>query len=168
MNFSLIDENRKHFGIFEPFVEQTLGEISYAQYYFDGERIEGDVGTVEFDFLLENKLLLSLAPNGESVEASTGKLQIQEGFELCEGGYCEWKRESIDNGFIGRRLLAVDALVDQLSNSSPFTGSWLFHFESAFLVYHNCGDDAQILVNNLPPTHQTITTRTVRVAPSMA
>jgi hypothetical protein len=175
MNFNRVPEYRKHFGVFESYIGGTLQSLTFAQYHFNGEPSGNDIGSLELGFGASRFLLLSLSADGETVTASHDRLVIQPGFTLGEesgftsesGGRCDWLRTECDSGFIGQRLSRVDAQVDRINDSEPFTSGWVLRFDYGFFGYHNFGDDAHLLYNQEPPPCERVTTSTELVADSI-
>ena len=149
MNFTRVPDHRKHVGVFESCIGSTLQSLTFAQYHFNGEPSGNDIGSLELGFSASRFLLLSLASDGETVTASHGRLVIQPGFTLGEdsgfttesGSRCDWLRTECDNGFIGQRLVGVQAQIDRIHDSDPFTSGWILRFDSGFIGYHNFCDD---------------------------
>jgi hypothetical protein len=172
MSFIRVPDHRKYYGVFESYIGAILQSLTFAQYRFNGEPSGNDIGSLELGFGASRFLLLSLAPDGETVTASHDRLVIQPGFTLGEesgftseaGGRCDWLRTECNNGLVGHRLIGVDAQVDRIHNSELFTSGWILRFDSGFIGYHNFGDDAHMLYNQNPPPCETVTTTTELVA----
>lgn len=167
MNFTNIALYRKYFCFFESFIGATLQSLTFEQYLFNGEVSGNDIGSLELGFHSAGHLLLSLASDGETVIASKGQLSVQAGFKLEDSARCDWSREECNNEFIGQRLVAVDARINYIGASAPFTSGWIMTFESGFFGYHNFGDDAYLLYNQFPLSCDSVTTTIERVAGSI-
>ena len=88
INFKLLADHRKHFGIFEPFIGAALQSLTFAQYCYNGEPSGDDIGPLELGFGSSGYLLLTIASDGESVLASHDRLTMQAGFDLEDGARC--------------------------------------------------------------------------------
>ena len=140
-------------------VGKTVASLCRDRYFFNGVPDDQDEGSLEVAFSDSTFLTFSLASDGESVHASIEPLYITEPFEIDEGAHCSWERIFLTNDrswskFKGSHLTAVDAVVDRWHKPSGHESisGWVLRFDrGGFVSYWNCGDDAKIALNKLPP-----------------
>ena len=164
-------EHAKDFEAIESRVGRLVCSLSHDLYYFNGVPDDEDEGSLELAFSDSTFLTLRLASDGESVKATVEALSVIEPFDIDDGAHCSWERFNLMDEqpwsiFRNSRLVAVDAHIDRWlkSNTEAVTG-WVLRFETGdFVVYWNCGDNAKISFNELPPPLEDVETRLVTVA----
>ncbi|NMY72430.1 hypothetical protein HBO31_28760 [Pseudomonas sp. WS 5414] len=138
-------------------VGKRLSALMHDQYYFNGERSLGDVGSIEWHFGEQEVISMYLLSDGESVGADIYPISTLVSFEIEPGVTCAWKRENLlaalsASHLEGEKVLEVKGILDALNGQVSRLVGFRIEFESGdFLIFLNQGDDAAMLVNTLPP-----------------
>lgn len=168
----VIAEHSKDFELIQPCLGKLACSLSRDRYFFNGTPDDEDKGSLEVAFSDSTFLTLSLASDGESVKVSKEALSLTEPFDLGEGANCSWKLLILTDDqpwsiFKNSRLVAVDAIIDRwhkLPENTEFIVGWVLRFETGnFVAYWNCGDNAKISFNELPPKIEDVETRLLTV-----
>ena len=131
--------------------------LARDQYLFNG-RPSGEDGSLELRLDDGRVVLLYLAGDGESVRAAASPLKLTPSFKLEGGATCDWQLVDLGRapGFgqlIGRAIVGVDAIIDAWPPpvSAQVVSGWRVRFAGGdFIAYVNWGDDAKMLLNELP------------------
>lgn len=148
-------------------VGKRLSTLLHHQYYFNGERSLGDIGSLEWHFGEQEVLSMYLLSDGESVGADSLPLDAPVSFELEPNVTCAWKRESLLESLSATHLEStkiceVEGILDTFKGQDSKLVGFRVTFESGdFLIFLNQGDDAVALINSLPPPCDYIDTRFV-------
>lgn len=175
MRDRLSEKHRSDLDAVSQCVGLALSGAARSRYVFDGEPTEDDFGELELRFSGGLAVTLYLAPDAESVRAGVRQLQLPEPFNIDEsgGGRCEWERVDLAaeprwSELVGRRIIAVDAVIDGRVGDPgyEFLTGWRFRFvpEGSFL-YFNAGDDAAVKWSGQPEPVEGMTMQVVQVAP---
>ncbi|MDF3934659.1 hypothetical protein [Pseudomonas citronellolis] len=144
--------------------------LLHDQYYFNGERVPGDVGFLEWHFGADEILSMYLLSDGESVGADSLPLNAPVSFEIEPNATCSWRRESLLAGLSachleGAVVREVEGVLDTASGQESRLVGFRVSFETGdFLIFLNNGDEAAVLMNTLPSTCIGIDTRFVTSA----
>lgn len=144
-----------------------LNALLHDQYYFNGERSLGDVGSLEWRFDEQEFLSMYLLSDGESIGATSLPLDTPVSFEIEPNVTCSWKRENLLEGLSATHLenttiCEVEGILDTFNGQESRLVGFRVTFETGdFLIFLNQGDDAAVLINALPPTCVDIETRFV-------
>jgi len=138
-------------------VGQTLHALLHDQYYFNGEPYSQDVGSLLWRFGEDQTLAMYLLSDGESVGADQAELQIPASFRIEEDGECSWRREDLlaelsSLTVAGKFITQVQGVFDKWPDQQSRLVAFKITFETGdYLVYLNRGDDAVVLINEMPP-----------------
>lgn len=138
-------------------IGKRLSALMHDQYYFNGERSLEDVGSIEWHVGEHEVISMYLLSNGESVGADAFPIDIPAAFDIEPNVTCAWKKENLlaalsASHLEGETICEVEGMLDSLHGQAPQLVGFRIQFESAdFLIFLNCGDDAAVLVNALPP-----------------
>lgn len=170
---SVFPEHSKDFEAIQTRIGRLVYSLSHDLYFFNGTPDEEDDGSLEISFSDSTFLTLRLASDGETVKATVEALPLIEPFYIDEGAHCSWQRIVLTDDkpwsiFRNSRMVAIDALIDRWqklpSNNESVTG-WVLRFETGnFITYWNCGDNAKVFFNELPPPMEGVETRLETVA----
>lgn len=138
-------------------VGQTLHALLHDQYYFNGEPCPRDAGSLLWRFGEDQTLAMYLLSDGESVGADQAELQIPAFFRIEEDGECSWRREDLlaelsSLTVAGKFITQVQGVFDKWPDQQSRLVGFKITFETGdYLIYLNCGDDAVVLINEMPP-----------------
>ncbi|MCA9918887.1 MAG: hypothetical protein KC445_13090 [Anaerolineales bacterium] len=146
------------FEVLRAAIGRTVAELARDQYYFNNEPSGTDNGSLEVRLDDGNVITLRLAGDGQSVRADAQPLKITPPFSLSENAHCSWRRVELTAlsdfaSLRGQKLNAIEAIIEiwKDQNSSGYINGWVLHFEAGdFVCYFNYGDEARILLNELP------------------
>jgi hypothetical protein len=145
-------------------VGKRLRGLMHDQYYFNGEKNLGDVGSVQWLFGEQEMLSMYLLSDGESVGADLSSINTPNSFEIEPNATCSWKRENLlavlsASWLEGQKVCEVEGILDSFNGQESRLVGFKIEFESEdFLIFINQGDDAVMLVNRLPPASVEIET----------
>lgn len=137
---------------------KRLSGLVYDQYYFADEKTLGDIDPIEWRFGEQEILSMYLLSDGERVGADLYPTDTPAAFEIEPDVTCAWKREDLLATLSipcleGEMISEVEGILDSFCGKAPRLVGFKVQFESGdFLVFLNCGDNAVMLVNALPPT----------------
>ncbi|WP_312934215.1 hypothetical protein [Pseudomonas sp.] len=146
---------------------KRLSQLLHDQYYFNDEKVLGDLGDLEWHFGEQEILSMYLLSDGEKVGADFLPSETPTAFDIEPNATCSWKREDLLAGLSATHLgetkvCEVEGVLDSLSGHEPWLAGFRVTFESGdFLIYLNQGDDAVVLINALPPVNVGLETRFV-------
>jgi len=149
-----IKNREQHISSIKELLGEIFNEANHIQYSFNGKEDTEDFGDVEVKTDSGKSVCLFLLGDGESVGSEKGNLDIPDSFELSDGGKASWERKAISplSKVTGKKILNVEALFDkyEVSNAEVLSG-WKISFEEgSFVVFYNCGDNAKLLINEIP------------------
>lgn len=145
-------------------VGKRLRGLMHDQYYFNGEKSLGDVGSIEWRFGEQEMISMYLLSDGESVGADLFPINTPDSFEIEPNATCSWKREDLLTVLSapyleGQRICELEGILDSFNGQESRLVGFRIEFESGdFLIFLNQGDDAVMLVNTLPPASVEIKT----------
>lgn len=146
-------------------VGQTLRALMHDQYYFNGEPNSQDVGSLLWQFGEDQTLAMYLLSDGESVGADQAELQLPASFRIEEDGECSWRRENLlaelsSLAVAGKLITQVQGVIDKWPDQHSRLVAFKITFETGdYLIYLNRGDDAVVLINEMPPEVAGVDTR---------
>jgi hypothetical protein len=146
-------------------VGQTLRALLHDQYYFNGEPYSQDVGSLLWRFGEDQTLAMYLLSDGESVGADQAELQTPASFRIEEDGECSWRREDLlaelpRLAVAGKLITQVQGVIDKWPDQHSRLVAFKITFETGdYLIYLNRGDDAVVLINEMPPEVVGVDTR---------
>jgi hypothetical protein len=175
-DFQLMDNHRRHFAVFARFIDQPLQSLARDRYVFDGKPDEDDDCSLEIRFSNDGVITLGVASDGQSVQANSDPLTIQESFTLDCGSRCEWQRVELTastpwSRLRGRRLSRVEAMVETWTSGNQtmrYVAGWVLWFGGDFVSYCNFGDNGQVLFNEKAPAIDDVPAIYEQVAPHVA
>ncbi|MBD9456614.1 hypothetical protein IB241_02890 [Pseudomonas sp. PDM05] len=138
-------------------VGKRLSVLMHDQYYFNGEKDLGDIGSIEWRFGEQETMSMYLLSDGVSVGADVFPLNTPDAFEIESGVICSWKRENLLTVLsapylAGQKICEVEGILDAFNGREARLVGFRIEFESGdFLVFLNQGDDAVMLINTPPP-----------------
>ncbi|MES1245696.1 MAG: hypothetical protein ABUT39_29085 [Acidobacteriota bacterium] len=144
-------------------IRQRLLSITRTRYLFNGRPHEIGHGDVELRFEAGPSVVLSLAPDGESVTAGPGPLKVPPAFELHEGAHCAWETIHVSdaepfNRLVGAVLSSVGAIVDRWKEGGhEALSGWALRFGDQLLTFANQGDESRLALD-LPPADSRLMT----------
>lgn len=169
----IFPQHSKDFEAIQSRIGKLVCSLSHDLYCFNGVPDYEDMGSLELAFTDSTFLTLRLSSDGQGVKAAIEPLSIVESFDLNKDAHCSWKRIVLTDDqpwdiFKKSRIVAIDALIEKWTkppeNTETLIG-WVLRFETDnFVVYWNYGDEANILINMLPPTIDGVETRLEVVA----
>ncbi len=137
-------------------VGKRLSVLMHDQYYFNGEKSLGDVGSIEWRFGEQEMISMYLLSDGESVGTDLFPINTPDAFEIEPNAMCSWKRENLlvalsASYLEGEKICEVEGILDSLNGQASRLVGFRVEFESGdFLIFLNQGDNAVMLVNTLP------------------
>ncbi|QAX85437.1 hypothetical protein C2E19_16940 [Pseudomonas sp. DTU12.3] len=146
-------------------VGQPLRALLHDQYSFNGEPYSQDVGSLLWQFGENQTLAMYLLSDGESVGADQAELQLPASFCVGEDGECSWRREDLlaelsSLTVAGKLITQVQGVIDQWPDQQSRLVAFKITFETGdYLIYLNRGDDAVVLINEMPPEVVGVETR---------
>lgn len=146
---------------------KRLSVLLHDQYYFDGEKYLGDIGSLEWRFGEREVLSMYLLSDGARVGADLLPSVTPASFEIEPNATCSWKRENLLTGLSAthlenKKICEVEGILDSLNTQEPWLAGFRVTFETGgSLIYLNQGDDAVVLINALPPVSVGLETRFV-------
>ena len=114
-------------------------------------------------FLSGKTICLKLQNDGESINVSNGELEITPEFKISKEETASWKKLNIDkaSSFLGKTVTSISQMIDHYTElkTDVISGLKVSFNDSTYFVYYNCGDEAKLLVNELPLMSKGIKTR---------
>jgi len=149
-----IEESSKYLGIVQKLIGETISSLSNSQYFFNGEKDDEDLGELEIIVSSGSRICFKLLGDGESVGAYEGSLKVPSSFEVCAGEQASWEKQEIKQSseIVGTKIIAINAMYDSYSkiNSKVLAGWQVKLSNGDYFVFYNCGDNARLLLNELP------------------
>ncbi|MDU8361164.1 hypothetical protein [Pseudomonas syringae group sp. J309-1] len=145
-------------------IGRKVSGILHDQYYFNGEKCLIGKGSIEWQLGEHGYLSMYLLSNGESVGADLLPLEPPISFDLESGDTCSWLREDLLQDLEASHLvnIAVEdviGMVDTWPNQKGHLVGFKILFETGdFIIFLNQGDEEAVLLNELPPESDGITT----------
>ncbi|MBV1815289.1 hypothetical protein KTT58_21360 [Pseudomonas viridiflava] len=146
---------------------KRLNVLLHDQYYFNGEKILGDIGSLEWRFGEQDVLSMYLLNDGERVGADLLTSDTPASFEIEPNVTCFWNRENLLAGLSATHLenakiCEVQGILDSFNGQEPCLVGFRVTFDTGdSLIYLNQGDDAVVLINALLPAVTGLDTRFV-------
>ncbi|WP_237149605.1 hypothetical protein [Pseudomonas mediterranea] len=137
-------------------VGQRLTILLHDQYYFNGEKCLGDIGSLSWRFGDNQAISMYLLSDGESVGADLENPEPPVAFELDASSTCSWRIENLLVGLCtpaleGKVITQVQGMLDKGWDQEVRLAAFKVTFETGdYLIYLNQGDDAVMLVNEAP------------------
>ncbi|MBC3948766.1 hypothetical protein [Pseudomonas folii] len=142
---------------------KVLG-VLHDQYYFNSEKCLIGKGSIEWQLGEHGHLSMYLLSNGESVGADLLPLVPPIPFDLESGDTCSWLRQDLLQDLEASHLvnIAVEdviGMVDTWPNQKGhLVGFKILFMTGDFIIFLNQGDEEAVLLNELPPESDEITT----------
>lgn len=146
---------------------KRLSLLLHDQYYFNGEKDLGYIGSLEWHFGEQEVLSMYLLSDGEGVGSDLLPPDTVVSFEIELNVTCSWKRENLLAGLSATQLenikiCEVEGVLDSLNGQEPWLAGFRITFETGdSLIYLNQGDEAIVSINSLPPVNVGLETRFV-------
>jgi hypothetical protein len=137
--------------------------LARSRYIFNGVPDTVGDGDLELRFDGGRTIVLTVASDGESVEAEERELRLPPVFALDDASRCEWDRIDLSKeepyvGFLDQHLQSVDAVVDHRTEIGHRSlAGWVLHFGDRVISYVNQGDEGRISAE-IPPGEPPMTT----------